>query len=695
MKRFNLLITSIFLLLTLATQTVSATTFNDLNNYQKQKYWEYMKTDCESLVKKPKEFKVCEAKALQKAAKDKEPLATYCTDDDGINFMKMGMVKSDLYPKGKLDYSQTLSNGKTYVMEGACGKDKKYYAIQKYCAELGNYQAQDGVCVPINHVPTLMVVMEKTEINEGEKYEIYLYGTDKDGDELKFSADSLPTGSLIDKNAPVPGPLQSGTQHAVFSWTPDYQQAGEYKINFSVTDGKGGQASSPVTVTVKNVNSAPVIEAIPNQTVTILKELKFTVSGTDKDGDILSYSAKNLPNGAKFENQIFSWTPNYGENGEYKVTFTVTDGNLTNSLTVSVLVQAPSAQEILWIYDGNITAIAETPDGGFIAVGNENGNPTAIKLNKYGKAEWQKVVTNSQCNCSLISVMVINDGYVIVGSKFIQGTTSLSQTHGYFLKIDKEGNILTEKTYGPENIIVGNYDKGQFFSYTLSFEKIVNAENGFIIGGNLSTSGYPDLGGGLFAKVDSSGNILWYKVGGATYKYFTDLSAINNGKYVVAGHQVISASWVSWIAVVNETGDIEYESKYENVGWGEIYSVKAVGSGFIAAKFDSITKFDTSGLQIWQKNWEKDYGYGPYDGSSVQFIDISKKNELIYLGRKDAIENGNIVNIPILVKLDLGGNVLSETKFDLKDQYPFVVFKTVSTGGYIVLTGGKIMRIAD
>ncbi|MBW2167452.1 MAG: putative Ig domain-containing protein, partial [Deltaproteobacteria bacterium] len=75
-------------------------------------------------------------------------------------------------------------------------------------------------------------------------------------------------------------------------------------------------------------NYPPVLAPIGAKTVTEEGLLEFIITASDPDsGDILTYSADNLPLGAIFdsETQLFSWTPVYGDAGNYTVTFTVTD----------------------------------------------------------------------------------------------------------------------------------------------------------------------------------------------------------------------------------------------------------------------------------------------------------------------------------------------------------------------------------
>jgi PKD repeat protein len=85
--------------------------------------------------------------------------------------------------------------------------------------------------------------------------------------------------------------------------------------------------------------------------------LTFPVSATDEDGDTLTYSATGLPSGATFANRVFSWTPNYDEAGSYQVTFTVSDGQLTDSEQITITVihvsdrTAPAAHDFYPVPD--------------------------------------------------------------------------------------------------------------------------------------------------------------------------------------------------------------------------------------------------------------------------------------------------------------------------------------------------------
>jgi hypothetical protein len=70
------------------------------------------------------------------------------------------------------------------------------------------------------------------------------------------------------------------------------------------------------------------------------QKLEFAISATDPDQDALTYSALLLPTGATFivATGVFSWTPSSDQASSHIVTFTVSDGLLTNSEDVTITV---------------------------------------------------------------------------------------------------------------------------------------------------------------------------------------------------------------------------------------------------------------------------------------------------------------------------------------------------------------------
>lgn len=89
---------------------------------------------------------------------------------------------------------------------------------------------------------------------------------------------------------------------------------------------------------------SPVFKPIEKQTAEVGSELKFRVQAESKTGAQLTYSANSLPRGAQFDanTQTFKWIPDCGQMGKQHVSIDVTDGVLTSTLHVEVMVYSSS-----------------------------------------------------------------------------------------------------------------------------------------------------------------------------------------------------------------------------------------------------------------------------------------------------------------------------------------------------------------
>jgi PKD repeat protein len=158
-----------------------------------------------------------------------------------------------------------------------------------------------------------------------------------------------------------------------------YTAAGNYTVTLKATNGAGSniitrvdyiRVSEPPVVPVPNktvtpeptpvptpiptpvggtnppgtpVNQPPELAVITPKVVDKGSTLTFVVGASDPDGDITYYSATNLPKKATFdkETRTFSWSPDNSQSGIYYVGFSVTDGSLTDTQTVTITVNNP------------------------------------------------------------------------------------------------------------------------------------------------------------------------------------------------------------------------------------------------------------------------------------------------------------------------------------------------------------------
>ena len=134
-------------------------------------------------------------------------------------------------------------------------------------------------------------------------------------------------------------------------------------------------------------NNPPIFNPIPDQTVKEGALLQFTVSATDPDGDALTYSASGLPTGANFDpsTQTFSWTPGFDQVGSYSVTFSVSDGKLSDSKGISITVSDVPL---------SITRLNNTPNP-FSPNGDGSKDNTQIAAIFNHAASWNLEIKNS------------------------------------------------------------------------------------------------------------------------------------------------------------------------------------------------------------------------------------------------------------------------------------------------------------
>ncbi|MBU3110063.1 putative Ig domain-containing protein [Clostridium lacusfryxellense] len=236
-----------------------------------------------------------------------------------------------------------------------------------------------------NHAPVLNTIGSKSVV-AASALTFTVSATDADSDTLTYSASGLPTGATFN------------TSTKTFTWTPTISQVGSYTPTFTVSDGQVTDSETPtITVTSSaSTNNAPVINTIGSKSVVAASALTFVVSATDSDGDELTYSANGLPTGATFNTstKTFTWTPTTSQVGSYTPTFTVSDGQVTDSETPNITVAAQSSgTKIICSTVAQIqTALTNAAPGDDIVI--KAGTYTGAKTTLDGKSVYFNSANN-------------------------------------------------------------------------------------------------------------------------------------------------------------------------------------------------------------------------------------------------------------------------------------------------------------
>lgn len=230
----------------------------------------------------------------------------------------------------------------------------------------------------VTAAPTTDVsVSDPGEINEGEQFSINIQVDPGEAIagiqfDLAFDAslvtvDSVAEGSLLSQDGASTyfssGTIDnvSGTVSGVAGAITTPGQTVSTTETFAVITMTAGTAGGTSLLTLSNVvvgdingqsvdisvvngqvtiNQAPVLNSIGARSDNEGDLLTFTISGTDANGDNLTYSASSLPDGASFDagTMTFTWTPRYDQAGVYSVRFEVTDGQLTDYEDIDITV---------------------------------------------------------------------------------------------------------------------------------------------------------------------------------------------------------------------------------------------------------------------------------------------------------------------------------------------------------------------
>ena len=109
-------------------------------------------------------------------------------------------------------------------------------------------------------------------------------------------------------------------------------------IQFQNFDTKRISPTAPNIAGTYVVNIPPVLDNIGNKNVTEDVELSFILNGSDFELSNLTYSIDNLPSGASFIIDTFTWTPDFTQSGIYEITFNISDGLGTDTETINITV---------------------------------------------------------------------------------------------------------------------------------------------------------------------------------------------------------------------------------------------------------------------------------------------------------------------------------------------------------------------
>ena len=184
------------------------------------------------------------------------------------------------------------------------------------------------VVQPVNDIP--VGTDQRVDFTNGVPRQITLSGSDVDGDKLTFRV-------LI--------PPQRGTLAGVppgLTYTPAVGSAVEDSFTFEVFDGQAKSVPAKVTLTPRAGNRPPIAAGM-NLAVIEDTPFKLQLSGTDPDGDLLSYEIVAPPTRGQLSGTApnLVYTPATNTSGLDKFAFRVGDAQATSAPAEVLILVSP------------------------------------------------------------------------------------------------------------------------------------------------------------------------------------------------------------------------------------------------------------------------------------------------------------------------------------------------------------------
>lgn len=171
--------------------------------------------------------------------------------------------------------------------------------------------------------PSITPIADLT-MNEGINLNIAVSANDANGDEITLEVSNLPFfGSFTDH----------GGGNGTMSFSPDFDDSGFYEnIEIIATDDRSPPLADTISfsLTVENVNRAPQLNPINDQSIAEGSSLLIPIVASDLDSDSISLSVNNLPSFGELTDNgdgsgSLNFMPEFNDAGQYSIEVVATD----------------------------------------------------------------------------------------------------------------------------------------------------------------------------------------------------------------------------------------------------------------------------------------------------------------------------------------------------------------------------------
>ncbi len=256
-------------------------------------------------------------------------------------------------------------------------------------------------------------------------------------------------------------------------------------------------------------------------------------------------------------------------------------------------------KDVKVLQDGSIIAVGSTTSFG---AGKED--VWILKLDKNGNIKWQKTYGGSEHDVAT-AVTIAENGDIIVAG--LTDSFGAGRYDVWIFRLDENGNIKWQKTYGESELDRAN--------------AVVLAPKGDVI-----VTGY--TGGDVWVlRLDENGNVKWQKTyGGKLTEVANTVDIAENGDIIVAGKTWSFGAGDAdvWVLKLDENGNVKWQKTYGGSRYDGVTTIALAPNGDIIVAGRTVC-LDHSSYDVWvlrldgkgDMKWQKTYGGYDYDGATT------------------------------------------------------------------------------
>ena len=279
------------------------------------------------------------------------------TDEDTPLTLELSSYVTDIDSNSITYYIDTEPTHGTITIDSASGKlvyvpDQEYSGIEYFTYHVvDDYNASSDVTEAhitvnaVNDAPTISAIPDQSILEDSGSHSVDINVSDIDNNVSTLTVTAVSSDDSIVR-------VDANTSAVTFTTVDDAY--GDVNITVTVSDGDL-TATAIILVTVSNVNDAPVAN---DANITVNEDessninLLSLVQDVDVGDELNITTVTNPTNGIIVNNGdgTVTYTPNANFNGSDSFTYTVSDGNFTDTATINITVNpvndAPIARDL-------------------------------------------------------------------------------------------------------------------------------------------------------------------------------------------------------------------------------------------------------------------------------------------------------------------------------------------------------------